>query len=145
MTIYKVVSRPVFKAKFKQLALSHPGIAEPFPGKTPIRWAIVDVVTAKFPCYYEGKPSRQALEMLRNIKGKRFFLLQFDRAGVFNIADVRGGDIDRRLLLSVESIRSHYHGGKTCMDYFDQFNRREKGEQPKWNTQTKNDAFTIWR
>lgn len=142
------IPKPRFKAKFKGLALSHDGKGvSPFPGKNRIRWAMIDITQLKYPCYYEGKPSCQALEILHQLAHKRFFFLQFDRKGVFSVLDVREGRLEERLTLSVSHIEAHYRQGKTFTEYFAQFTRkkREKGEKTAWSTPTKKEGFMYWR
>jgi hypothetical protein len=107
-----VVEKPRFKKKWSMLALSHRGIkALPFPGRNKTRWVVVRPNGRKLTVFYEGKPSRQALELMHSLKKEIVLWMEFDREGVFFIQNVYFGQISVYNSQNVPVIWKHYHRG----------------------------------
>jgi hypothetical protein len=115
--------KPRFKMKWKSLVLTHTGKEhQPFPGKSPTRWAIVQWDgTGKLVCLYEGKPSVQALEIIFTGIAR---WIEFDRQGVFFVQDLDGagyGNVGRSG--HVAKTWLHYHPNMSPDLYVQHFRR----------------------
>ena len=132
---FKVIAKPRFLAKFKQLILNHPGDKiQPFPGKSKVRWAIGRRSEHnKLVCIYEGKASIQAIECTCNCHNEPLYLLEFDRAGIFFIQTVKRGFCNPYNYVAINSIYQQYHKNISPEEYLKSFHRSVRKEKLQSN------------
>lgn len=114
-----------FKKKWSTLALNHKGQKiHPFPGKNPVRWALVDVNKPKIVPLYEGKPSIQAIELAHNQKETVVYLMEFDRSGNFFVQHFTYGQAVDYDYAVFRPIWEKYHKEHTFREVVGKLKRR---------------------
>ena len=119
-----------FERKWHNLVCNHDGFTfRPFAGRHTVRWAIVDITQISRPCVYEGKPSRQAIELMLSQPKSQFYVLIFDRTSVLYVQHVDYARISRFAYTSIDAAWRHYFPGHNFLTATAKFWRPERGIQ----------------